>query len=86
MLFTYAIITDSIALRWFEQYDYAENIAEHGSRSVWLYVISKNRSILYNNVKCNPRINRFFQLFSISISNFVVRMYLPRSLRVDMRV
>lgn len=39
MLFTYAIIADSIALRRFEQYDYAKNVAEHGSRGVWLHVI-----------------------------------------------
>lgn len=43
MLFTYAIVADSTALRWFEQYDHAKNTAKYGSGSLRLYVIYESR-------------------------------------------
>lgn len=43
MLFTYAIVADSTALCWFEQYDHAKNTTKYGSGSLRLHVIYKIR-------------------------------------------
>ena len=50
MLFTYAIVADSTALHWFEQYDHAKNTAKYGSGSLRLHVICESR----RNSPTNP--------------------------------
>lgn len=39
MLFAHPIVSDSAALRRFEQHDYAKDITEHGRGGLWLHVI-----------------------------------------------
>ena len=44
MLFAHSIVPNSAALRRFEQYYYAKNTAQYGSRGLWLHVMIRYRA------------------------------------------